>query len=112
MRVTVLGAGAGGAAAVAELVRAGHDVALWNRSPETLGAFQRIGGLEYEGVLGEGMARPRLMTTDLNAALAGCEAAICTLPTFAHAPVAQALARSALRRDVPVLLNPGHTGGA
>ena len=112
MRVTVLGAGAGGAAAVAELVQAGHDVALWNRSPETLAAFQRIGGVEYEGVLGDGMVRPRLITTELAAALEGCEAAICALPTFAHAPVARKLAKAGLRREVPIVLNPGHTGGA
>ena len=73
MRVTIIGAGAGGAAAVAELTQAGHEVKLWNRSPETLAPFQRIGGVEYEGVLGEGLARPRLMTSDLEAALQGCE---------------------------------------
>jgi opine dehydrogenase len=52
------------------------------------------------------------MTSDLTAALEGCDAAVCTLPTFAHAPVARALALCALPRDVPVVLNPGHTGGA
>jgi opine dehydrogenase len=112
MRVTVLGAGAGGAAAVAELAAAGHEVALWNRSAETLAAFQASGGVEYEGVLGTGVARPRLMTSDLDVALGEAEAVVCTLPTFAHAPVAQALARSRLRAETPVVLNPGHTGGA
>ena len=41
---------------------------MWNRSAETLAPFQRTGGVEYEGVLGEGLARLRLMTTDLAAA--------------------------------------------
>jgi opine dehydrogenase len=112
MRVTVIGAGAGGAAAVAELVQSGHEVALWNRSLDTLAAFQQAGGVEYEGVLGEGLARPRLMTGDLPAALEGCEAVVCTLPTFSHAAVALALAEADLRPDMPVVLNPGHTGGA
>lgn len=112
MRVAILGAGAGGASAVVELVGAGHDVAWWNRSAATLEPFQRIGGVEYEGVLGEGLAKPRSITTDICAVLSGCEAVVCTLPTFAHAPVASALARSGLGRDVPVVLNPGHTGGA
>jgi opine dehydrogenase len=112
MRVTIIGAGAGGAAAVAELVQAGHDVAFWNRSPQTLAPFQKIGGVEYEGVLGEGLAKPRLMTGDLAAALEGTEAIVCTLPTFSHAAVARALAAAPAAPDVPVVLNPGHTGGA
>lgn len=111
MRVTIIGAGAGGAAAVADLVQTGHEVHLWNRSQETLTPFQRIGGVEYEGVLGEGFARARLITGDLRAALEGAEAVVCTLPTFSHASVARALAK-ARRRHVPVVLNPGHTGGA
>jgi opine dehydrogenase len=112
VRITVIGAGAGGAAAVAELTQSGHEVSLWNRSLETLAPFQRSGGVEYEGVLGEGLARPRLMTGDLGAALEGSEAVVCTLPTFSHAAVARALAEARLRAGVPVVLNPGHTGGA
>jgi opine dehydrogenase len=112
MRVTVIGAGAGGAAAVAELMQSGHEIALWNRSPETLAPFHRIGGIEYEGVVGEGLVRPRLMTTDLRAALTGAEAVVCTLPTFLHASLGSALLEAAIGKDVPIVLNPGHTGGA
>ena len=111
MRVAVIGAGAGGAAAVAELSQAGHEVHLWNRSAATLEPFERAGGVEYEGVLGEGIAKPRVMTSDLGAALRGCDAILCTLPTTSHAGVARALAASGVR-DTPVVLNPGHTGGA
>lgn len=111
MRIAVLGAGAGGAAAVAELMQAGHEVTLWNRSAETLAAFQSRGGIEYEGVLGDGLVCPRLMTANLPEAVAGCDAVVVTLPTFSHAAVADALARSPLPGNVPVLLNPGHTGG-
>jgi opine dehydrogenase len=112
MRIAVLGAGAGGAAAVAELTQAGHEVSLWNRSAETLAPFERAGGVEYAGVIGSGLARPRLMTTDLRAALKDADAVVCTLPTFLHAAVARALADAALSPDVPLVLNPGHTGGA
>lgn len=110
MRVAVIGAGAGGAAAVAELTLAGHDVALWSRSPDTLRPFQSAGGVEYEGVLGDGLARPRLITADLRAAIEGCDAVVCTLPTFSHRAVASLLAESKLR--AAVVLNPGHTGSA
>ena len=112
MRIAVLGAGAGGAAAVAELTQAGHEVHLWNRTATTLEPFLRLGGVEYEGVLGEGLARPRLITADLRLAIDGCAALVCTLPTISHAVVAFALAQAGARADVPVILNPGHTGGA
>lgn len=112
MRATVIGAGAGGAAAVAELTQAGHEVTLWNRSTATLEPFVRAGGVEYEGVLGSGLARPRLITGDLHAALDQTDAVVCTLPTFLHAVVARALAGAGLQPDIPVVLNPGHTGGA
>lgn len=35
-----------------------------------------------------------------------------TLPTFSHAPVARSLAAAGWPADRPVILNPGHTGGA
>ncbi|SCK20172.1 opine dehydrogenase [Variovorax sp. HW608] len=112
MKVSILGAGAGGAAAVAELTRAGHEVVLWNRSPETLSPFQELGGVRYEGVLGEGIARPTLITAELSEAIKGVDAAVVTLPTFSHAPVARALAAACWPANRPVVLNPGHTGGA
>lgn len=112
MQIAILGAGAGGAAAVAELMQAGHEVALWNRSAGTLAAFQSLGGVEYEGVLGEGVVRPRLMTSNLADAVSGCDAVLVTLPTFSHAELAAALASSPLPGNIPILLNPGHTGGA
>lgn len=111
-RVAIIGAGAGGAAACAELAAAGHELRLWSRSRETLEPFLRIGGVEYEGVLGEGLARPRLITPDLGAAVEGVEAIVCTLPTFSHGEVAAALAGTGAARNTPVVLNPGHTGGA
>lgn len=112
MKISILGAGAGGAAAVAELTLAGHQVNLWNRSVETLAPFQLLGGVAYEGVLGEGIAVPHLITGDLRAATANVDAVVVALPTFSHAPVARALAQADWPADRPVVLNPGHTGGA
>jgi len=112
MKISILGAGAGGAAAVAELTQAGHEVVLWNRSAETLAPFQALGGVRYAGVLGDGIARPRLITANLAEAIQGADAAVVTLPTFSHAPVARALADAGWPADRPVVLNPGHTGGA
>lgn len=112
MKVAVIGAGAGGAAAVAELCLAGHQVTLWNRTRETLAPFQALGGIGYEGVLGEGIARLHSITDDLRAAIADADIAVVLLPTFSHAPVARALGEAGWPSQSPVVLNPGHTGGA
>lgn len=112
MKVAIIGAGAGGAAAVVQLCRAGHDVALWARSVETLASFVAAGGVEYEGVFGAGLARPTLVTTDLREALAGREAILICLPTTSHRRIARRLAEADMKNGMPLLLNPGHTGGA
>lgn len=109
--IAVIGAGAGGAAAVAELTLAGHDVSLWNRSADTLAPFQALGGVGYEGLLGEGIARPRVISADLAQVIAGADAILVCLPTFSHPAVARALAGIG-STTLPVVLNPGHTGGA
>jgi opine dehydrogenase len=109
-KVAVLGAGGGGAAAVVELVGAGHDVILWACSPQTLAPFQEQGGVAYDGVLGAGLARPRLITCDLQQTIEAADAILVCLPTFAHADVARALASAGAK--APIVLNPGHTGGA
>ncbi|MGE0502354.1 MAG: NAD/NADP octopine/nopaline dehydrogenase family protein [Rhizobiaceae bacterium] len=112
MKVAVLGAGAGGAASVAELVQAGHDVHFWARSQQTLEPHIALGGVAHDGKLGEGVARPALITADLGAAIAGVDVAVVVLPTFSHAAMAQALAGAGWPSNRPVVLNPGHTGGA
>ncbi|MRX37530.1 NAD/NADP octopine/nopaline dehydrogenase family protein [Aminobacter sp. MDW-2] len=112
MKVAVLGAGAGGAASVAELVQAGNDVHFWARSAETLEPHVKLGGVAYEGKLGEGVAKPALITTDLKAAIDGVDVAVVVLPTFSHSAIASALAAAGWSSTRPVVLNPGHTGGA
>ncbi|MGS1095304.1 NAD/NADP octopine/nopaline dehydrogenase family protein [Aquamicrobium terrae] len=112
MKVAVLGAGAGGAASVAELVQAGHDVHFWARSAETLAPHVELGGVAYDGKLGEGVARPSLITTDLKAAIDGVDVGVVVLPTFSHGAIARALADAGWPSDRLVILNPGHTGGA
>jgi opine dehydrogenase len=108
--VTVVGAGAGAAAAVAELTLAGHEVRWWNRTDATIAPFREAGGVRYEGVLGEGFARPAAFADALGDALDGANLALVCLPSLAHEAVAHALADAAVA--CPVVLNPGHTGGA
>src|SRR5712691_6759706 len=108
-RVAVVGGGAGGAAAVAELVSAGHEVRFWSRSQETLAPLQEQGGVAFDGIMGSGLAKPALMTCDLAEATDGADLVLICVPTQAHEDVAHTLARN--RSRVPIVLNPGHTGG-
>jgi opine dehydrogenase len=110
VKIAVVGGGAGGAAAVAELVSAGHEVRLWSRTPETLAPFREQCGVAFDGIMGAGVAKPGLMTCDLAEAIDRADLILICVPTLAHKDVADALARN--RSSVPIVLNPGHTGGA
>jgi len=110
VKIAVVGGGAGGAAAVAELVSAGHEVRLWSRSQDTLAPFQAQAGVAFDGIMGSGLAKPAVMTCDFAEATDGADLILICVPTLAHKGVMDALARS--RSSVPIVLNPGHTGGA
>jgi opine dehydrogenase len=109
MRVTVLGGGAGGLSCAVELTQRGHRVRLWNRNPVTVEPF-RSGVIGHTGVLGEGSVAVEAVTVDLAGALAGADVAMVCLPALAHDAVFAGLA--GLGCAIPVVLNPGHTGGA
>ncbi|CAN7598936.1 NAD/NADP octopine/nopaline dehydrogenase family protein [Aminobacter aminovorans] len=111
MRVAIIGAGNGGAAATVELTLAGHDVALHGRSLPTIQPFLN-NGIGYQGVFGQGVLKPALITTDLSEALEGADCVVVALPTFALATVAADLHAAGWDGSRPVVLNPGHTGGA
>ncbi|WP_190814342.1 NAD/NADP octopine/nopaline dehydrogenase family protein [Saccharopolyspora pogona] len=108
--VAVLGAGAGGLSAAAELSGAGHRVRLWNRNPATLDRNVHNGRIRYTGILGTGEVWPDLVTTDLADAISSADVVVVCLPGLAHHALFTDLA--AARPEVPVVLNPGHTGGA
>lgn len=109
MTIAVLGAGAGGLAAAVELTRAGHEVVLWNRNPERLEPH-RQSGIRFSGVFGDGALAPAGMTPDLDAAINGADAVVVCLPSVVHPQLFADLA--GLGCSAPIILNPGHTGGA
>jgi opine dehydrogenase len=109
-RVAVLGAGAGGAAAAVDLTQRGHEVALWNRSADALEPLRAAGGVQHEGVLGDGFTPLATITPKLREALSSADVALVCLPSLAHDGVADALLDA--HATLPVVLNPGHTGGA
>ena len=107
--LAVLGAGHGGFAAAADLTARGFKVALHARNPERLAAIRDHGGIEARGVA-NGMFMPALLTTDVAEAVRGADLVMLVVPSVAHRHYAERLA-PLLNPDIPVFLNPGHTGG-
>jgi opine dehydrogenase len=106
--IAIIGAGNGGCAAAAQLSLGGFDVRLYGRSPATTAPLGAIGGVEYEGALGDGFAPLPLITNDAGAAIAGAELVLVMAPTHAHADVAHTIAPH-LSRDQLLMAAPGHT---
>lgn len=109
--VAVLGAGNGGLATAADLVRRKHRVTLWNRSSETIEEVDKLGGIQYSGCIGNGFAEITAATTSMEAAVDGADIVLICLPAPAHASVAAALAPY-LRPHQIVVLNPGGIFGS
>ena len=108
--VAILGAGNGGVSAAVDLSLRGFKVILWNRSAATLKPLQQLGGIKHTGVLGEGFLPLKDITDDLST-IAGADVLLICLPTLALASVAKQLSALSLKLP-PIILNPGHTGGA
>ncbi|HEV3372927.1 MAG TPA: NAD/NADP octopine/nopaline dehydrogenase family protein [Xanthobacteraceae bacterium] len=108
--IAVLGAGHGGCAAAADLGARGYAVRLHSRNAERLAALRARGGIEARGVH-DGLVPIDLMTTDLGEAVRGADLIMLVVPSIAHEAYARALA-PLLDGSQPILLNPGHTGGA
>jgi opine dehydrogenase len=109
--IAILGAGNGGCAAAADLSLRGFRVRLFNRSPERLEPIRRQGGVELVGVAGNGLAKLRVVTSDLAEAVRGADLIVVTMPTSALEYLGSRLAPLLTESQV-VLLNPGHMGGA
>lgn len=107
--VAVLGAGHGGCAAAADLTRRGFEVRLHARNPERLAPLRAAGGVEARGVQ-QGFVPLPLLTTRVEEAVAGADLVMLVVPSVAHEDYARGLA-PLLSPELPVYLNPGHTGG-
>ena len=70
----------------------GFDIRLYGRSRGTTEPLRAIGGVEYEGVLGDGFAPLPLITNDAGAAIAGADLVLIMAPTHAHEDVARTIA--------------------
>jgi opine dehydrogenase len=106
--VAIIGAGNGGCAAAVDLTQRGFAARLWGRSAATIEPLAAAGGVEHEGVLGDGSIQPALITTDLARALDGADLVLIMGPTHAHEDIARALAPH-LTPQQWLMAAPGHT---
>lgn len=94
-RIAVLGGGSGSLAAIADLTLEGFEVAWWRRDPSWFPATECV---RYVGVLGEGEAKPQLLTGELREAVRFADLVL--------APVPAQVQPDLLERLAP-LLSPG-----
>jgi opine dehydrogenase len=87
-RVALIGAGNGGCAAAVDFTLRGYEVRLCGRSESTVEPIRRRGGIEYEGVLGEGFVPVRLVTRDHAEAMRHADAVMIMAPAQAHESIA------------------------
>jgi len=106
----VIGAGNVGCALAADLALRGHEVRLFNRSPESLHPIRSAGGLTVTGEV-QGFAAVSVVTDSLHEAVDGADVVAVALPTAALPFYAREIAESTTDEQV-IWLNPGHTGGA
>jgi len=106
--IAIIGAGHGGCAAAAYLTQRGFDIHLYSRSRSTIDPLSAIGGVEYEGALGQGFAPLSPITNDVADAVAGADLILITVPTHAHEDTARVLAPH-IRPEQLVMAAPGHT---
>ena len=105
--IVVMGGGAGGMAATVDLTLRGFQVIWWRRTvPQPPPSGFR---LAYRGVCGDGVM-PVTCTDDLAAAIEGAAGVLVCLPSTAHRHIARLLAQVGC--EAPVVLAPGHLGGA
>jgi opine dehydrogenase len=112
-RYTVIGAGHGGKAMAAHLALMDFHVTLYNRTPGHIAAIAARGGIDLESYDGgpHGFGQLALVTSDMQAALAGADVVMVVVPSSAHAAIAAAAAPF-LRDSQIVVLHPGRTCGA
>lgn len=110
MRIAIIGAGNGGQAMAGHFALLGHEVRLYNRSLQKLGALAHHRTVRLtEAVQGE--VRLALVSDALPEVLHGAELVMVTTTADAHRELALRMAPH-LRPGQQVVLNPGRTLGA
>ncbi len=112
MKVTVLGAGAGGLATAFDCANHGHEVRLFDfpQFPENIAAVAERGGIAAEGDIA-GAADMVYSGHDIDAALEGAELIYVVGPAYSTEPFARAVAGK-LKTGRTVVVTPSSCGGA
>lgn len=112
MRITILGAGAGGTASAFDCASHGHEVRLFDfdRFPDNVAAIAAQGGINAEGEL-SGFAPTAYAGHDIDAALDGAEVVYIVGPAYSTEPFGAAVAGK-LRPGQTVIVSPSSCGGA
>jgi len=110
-RVTVLGGGNTAFSIAAKLSLAGFEVLLWEHPDfsRTIDPLRTSLTIELEGPVVSGAARLAGVTTDAREAAAWSDRLICSVPSYAHKPFAEAFA-PAVRAGQLIALLPGNLG--
>ena len=112
MKITVLGAGAGGTTVAFDCAAHGHEVRLFDfpQFPENIATVAEQGGLHAEGDI-EGFAPIIYSGHDIDEAIEGAELIWVVGPAFSTEPFGKAV-NGKLRKGQTVIVSPGSCGGA
>ena len=112
MKITVLGAGAGGTAMAFDCASHGHEVRLFDfeQFPDNIAKIAKDGGIHAGGDIG-GFGEIAYAGHDISAALQGAELIYVVGPAYSTEPFGKAVAGK-LRSGQTVVVTPGSCGGA
>jgi opine dehydrogenase len=112
MKITVLGAGAGGTAVAFDCATHGHEVRLFDfeQFPDNIAAIASQGGINADGDI-SGFGEIAYSGHDIDAALQGAELIYVVGPAYSTEPFGEAVAGK-LQKGQAVVVTPGSCGGA
>lgn len=112
MKITVLGAGAGGTAVAFDCASHGHEVRLFDfaQFPDNISAVASQGGIMAEGDIA-GFVNIAFSGHDIDDALQDAELIYVVGPAYSTEPFGEAVAGK-LREGQTVIVTPGSCGGA
>jgi len=86
MKIAILGGGSAGLGAAGYLSLRGHDVNLYNRTPEKIAPIVSSGNLKVSGVI-EGVAKIRKVSSCVKDIVRDIDCVLVTARAFAHEPI-------------------------
>jgi len=110
-RMAVLGAGATGQAIAADLTLSGFDINLYEepKFKESLKYALQRGGIGMTGAAGQGFAKVRKITTEIEEALEGTEVILISVIATRHEEIAE-LSAPHLKDGQTILIGPDNMG--